>query len=127
MYLQELRAIPAEFQERPWAARRDLHPDLVTFWHDGPKADDVLNEVDDTLNSWKEAHQVFDSFQGARPKVEMRAFQAMKGLVYRVIKDRLQNSMNSWAVEALAYALLVRWIKVRQADLQMRLQQGEPS
>lgn len=46
------------------------------------------------------------------------AFTLMKPLVHKVIRDRLMNTVNSYPVEALTYALLERWISVKQAELE---------
>ena len=35
-----------------------------------------------------------------------------------VIRDRLMNTVHSYPVEALTYALLERWVSVRQAELE---------
>ena len=76
----------------------------------------VLDEVDATLNSWSEAHNVFNAWQQDQPKVDAIAFSEMKPLVHKVIRDRLMNTVHSYPVEALTYALLERWISVRQAE-----------
>lgn len=78
-------------------------------------ADIILDEVDDTLNSWKEAHDVFNTWQQEQPKVDGIAFGMMKPLVHKVIRDRLCNTVNSYPAEALTYALLERWISARKA------------
>lgn len=88
----------------------------VHWWSNGPSADIVLDEVDDTLNSWKEAHDVFNTWQQEQPKVDGNAFSLMKPLVHKVIRDRLCNTVNSYPVEALTYALLERWISARKAE-----------
>lgn len=84
-------------------------------------ADILLDEVDDTLNSWKEAHDVFNTWQQEQPKVDAIAFSEMKPLVHKSIRYRLMNTVHSYPVhsypvEALTYALLERWISVRQAE-----------
>ena len=78
-------------------------------------ADIILDEVDDTLNSWKEAHDVFNSWQAGQEKVNSHAFTCMKRHVHKVIRDRLCNTVNSYQVGALTYALLERWIAARRA------------
>ena len=81
-------------------------------------ADIILDEVDDTLNSWKEAHDVFNSWQAGQEKVNSHAFTCMKRHVHKVIRDRLCNTVNSYPVEALTYALLERWVSARKAELE---------
>ena len=91
----------------------------AAWWgHMADSADILLDEVDDTLNSWKEAHGVFNTWQQEQPKVDGHAFTLMKPMVHKVIRDRLHNTANSYPVEALTYALLERWISVRQAELE---------
>ena len=90
----------------------------VWWGHLADTADILLDEVADTLNSWKEAHDVFNTWQQGQPKVDGHAFTLMKPLVHKVIRDRLMNTVNSYPVEALTYALLERWISVRQAELE---------
>ena len=90
----------------------------TTVWwgHMADTADILLDEVDATLNSWSEAHNVFNAWQQDQPKVDAIAFSEMKPLVHKVIRDRLMNTVNSYPVEALTYALLERWIAARQAE-----------
>lgn len=76
----------------------------------------MLDEVDATLNSWKEAHDIFKFHQAGHPQVKAAAFCCMKFWVHKVIKDRLCNAVNSYPVEALTYALLERWIKAWEAE-----------
>lgn len=89
----------------------------AAWWgHMADSADILLDEVDDTLNSWSEAHNVFNAWQQDQPKVDAIAFSEMKPLVHKVIRDRLHNTVNSYPVEALTYALPERWIAARQAE-----------
>ena len=113
MYLQEFRDLPEG--KKPWH-----HSPEWEFWAGAPRPDLLLDEVDDTLNSWKEAYQVFNAHQAAFSEVKQQAFASMKPLVHKVIADRLQNTVNSWPVEALTYELLRRWIKVEQAERKLR-------
>lgn len=88
----------------------------LSWWHEGPHPDIVLDEVDATLNSWAEAHDVFNRWQQDHPKVNTTAFLEMRAQVHKVIRDRLMNTVNSYPVEALTYALLDRWISARKAE-----------
>lgn len=87
------------------------------WWHGAPHADIVLDEVDATLNSWVEAHNVFNQYQQNKPEVDGVAFGMMKPLVHKVIRERLRNTVNSYPVEALTYALLEMWIKSRAVEI----------
>lgn len=82
----------------------------MALWNDAPSADIVLDEIDATLNSWSEAHAVFNTYQAGASTVKLAAFQAMKPLVHKVIHGRLMNTVNSYPVEAFTFALLERWI-----------------
>lgn len=76
--------------------------------------DSMLNELDDTLNSWKEAHHQFETYQGDEPYIQVSAFLRFVELTLTVHRGQSQ-----YVLEALAYALLERWIEVRQADIRL--------
>lgn len=87
-----------------------------------PDLDNQLEVVDATLNSWKEAHEVFDNLQGDEVEVAYAAFVSMRGLVHKVRREQHAGSANtytSWPNEAITWALLTRWISVRQAQLKI--------
>lgn len=86
--------------------------------HD-PELDRLLDLVDGTLNSWKEAHNIFSIWQQDQPKVNSEAFFSMRRLVHKVVRGEIMNTETSWPNEALTYALLERWIAVRQAQLKL--------
>ena len=97
------------------------------FFQDGRVAgssdlDDQLEVVDATLNSWSTAHDVFDQHQGDKEWVSGMAFASMRDLVHKVRRDQYGGSANtytSWPNEAITWALLTRWITVRQAQLKI--------
>lgn len=86
---------------------------------ESPELNHLLDLADDTLNSWKIAHQIFDRWQGDDRHVNGTAFQLMKAQVHRVIRDALCNTASSYDNEAVTYALLKRWIEVRQEQLKI--------
>ena len=58
------------------------------FFQDGRVAgsrdmDRQLDLVDDTLNSWEEAHNAFDRHQGDEPVITNAAFMQMRSLVHQ--------------------------------------------
>lgn len=97
------------------------------FQNDGRAAgssdlDNQLDVVDATLNSWQEAHHVFNQRQGDETVVTNAAFTTMRSLVHKVRREQYAGSANtcaSWPNEAITWALLTRWIKVRQAQLKI--------
>lgn len=84
----------------------------------GHNPEHLLTEVDASLNSWKEAHEVFDQHQLGKDKVDRQAFMMMRGLVHKAIRYKIQNTQYSYPIEALTYVLLERWIKVCQLPVQ---------
>ena len=82
-----------------------------------PEMDRLLDLADATLNSWKEAHDIFNRYQQLQTRVDTNAFFAMRRLVHQVVGEQLCNSETSYGNEAITYALLKRWIEVAQADL----------
>lgn len=97
------------------------------FFQDGRVAgsrdmDRQLDLVDDTLNSWEEAHNAFDRHQGDEPVITNAAFMQMRSLVHKVRKSQYGPGANietAWPTESITWALLTRWIKVRQAQLKI--------
>ncbi|MCY1291170.1 hypothetical protein D9M69_451980 [compost metagenome] len=112
MYLSSLR--------KHGAGPGNWGPDV--WWGDNDP-DHLLDMADDTLNSWVEAHAVFDIWQGNETRVELDAFDRMKHLVHRVIGPYICNTPSSYPNEAVTYALLQRWIRERQE--QLRIDQQE--
>lgn len=69
----------------------------------------LLDEIDATLNSWKEAHEIMKQQNG--DMIYSDVFIKMRNLVYLVLKDRSIGHHTSYPVEALTFCLLVEWIK----------------
>lgn len=115
-YLTELRQI------RPGPGN---WPKNMALWNDAPHPSIVLDEIDATLNSWAEAHDVFDRLQ-CRPidlaagsalevnqEVTYQAHKAMTHLALRAINDRLMNTASSYPPAVFAWALLELWIRAK--------------
>lgn len=81
-----------------------------------PPPEVILDEVDATLNSWKEAHSVFNRLQRGKRAVSGAAFTEMRTLVYRVVKHYAMTIETSYPVEAMTYALLQRWIEADKEE-----------
>lgn len=79
----------------------------------------LLDLADDTLNSWKEAHHLFNFYQGNLKTVMYSAFAPMRSLVHSVIGSYLKTTATSYTNEAITYCLLQRWIEVRQQQIRL--------
>lgn len=104
MYLQKLR----ELQAGPgnWPTDCTLEP---------AELDRLLDVADATLNSWKEAHEVFDFVK--REGVSPKAMMCMKIM----LKDALRCEpavLNNYTAEVLTFALLRSWFATHQEELQ---------
>ena len=104
-YLQDFRHMPQKPEEIFRRGQWDCAPGVL------------LDMADDTLNSWREAHDLFDLLQGDSKEVTVEAFTAMRRLVHRVIRQEILNLETSYTNEAITYALLLRWIDQRQQGL----------
>lgn len=82
----------------------DKHEDL----------DRLFSICDDTLNSWKEAHDTFEQHQGDAKEPATKAHQAFKELCKKALGD---EEVSDYGLDAIAYALLLIWVQCRQADL----------
>ena len=109
MYLQEFRANPVGLGN--WNGH-GMSAEL----------DRLLDVADDTLNSRKGAHDVFDKLQApsSLDRVDLHAFIVMRQLVHKAVGDQIQNSAQSWPNEAVTYALLVRWMANAKVEAQLR-------
>ena len=81
---------------------------------DYEEMDAKLEELDATLNSWEEAHWLFHTYQGDEKQIQVSAYLRFVALTRQVWMGSSQ-----YVLEALTYALLERWIEVRQADIAM--------
>ena len=113
-YLTELRQI------RPGPGN---WPKNMALWNDAPHPSIVLDEIDDTLNSWQEAHNLFEYHQKGQD-IDLEAHRGMATLVHQVIKDRLQNTVTSYPPAVFAWALLERWMIARGRPQGYRIHLG---
>lgn len=70
----------------------------------------LLDMADAALNSWKEAHQVYNRFQRGKKVVNVDAFIHMRLLVHRELGALVRKTAFSYTIEAITYLLLLRWI-----------------
>lgn len=79
--------------------------------------DAMFSVADACLNSWEEAHDAFDEHQGDDRDPDYGAFRAFVNLTSRAL-HMSEFIPHRYALEAVAFALLQRWIEVHQAEKQ---------